>query len=162
MKKPVITLKSVKLFTSGSEETPCYNAKLYVDGKFLTHVDNDGRGGPDRMDWTNSEEIERVEKLVAATFPKSSYTNNGETHYFDASLEGICHELAWRSVDVRNFASKLSRTVMIVKGKDVYALKGKASAVLIELANKRYGKDAVLNNMTSSAAFDRVEELSAA
>lgn len=39
-------LKNVKHFESGSEETECFVAALYVNGKKLADCDNDGHGGP--------------------------------------------------------------------------------------------------------------------
>lgn len=38
-------LKKVKFYEELSEETPCYVAELYVEGKKVANVKNDGRGG---------------------------------------------------------------------------------------------------------------------
>jgi hypothetical protein len=43
-----LELKNIKYFASGSQETPCYTATVYVDGKKAIYVDNDGHGGCDR------------------------------------------------------------------------------------------------------------------
>jgi hypothetical protein len=40
--------KNIKHTEWASEETHCYQASLYVDGKPVAIVSNDGRGGPDR------------------------------------------------------------------------------------------------------------------
>ena len=45
-----VTLKSIKVFESGSEETVCFTATLYVDGKRCGKVSNDGHGGAHRYD----------------------------------------------------------------------------------------------------------------
>lgn len=42
-----ITLKNVKYAAFASEETPCFEATVYVDGKRFCKVRNDGHGGCD-------------------------------------------------------------------------------------------------------------------
>ena len=37
-----LELKNIKYFASGSQETPCYTATVYIDGKKAIYVDNDG------------------------------------------------------------------------------------------------------------------------
>ena len=43
-----LELKNIKHTAWASEETHCYQASLYVDGKPVATVSNDGRGGADR------------------------------------------------------------------------------------------------------------------
>ena len=43
-----LSLKNIKHTAWASEETHCYQASLYVDGKPVATVSNDGRGGADR------------------------------------------------------------------------------------------------------------------
>ena len=43
-----LELKNIKHTAWASEETHCYQASLYVDGKPVATVSNDGRGGEDR------------------------------------------------------------------------------------------------------------------
>lgn len=43
-----LELKNIKHTDWASEETHCYKASLYVDGKPVAVVSNDGHGGPDR------------------------------------------------------------------------------------------------------------------
>ena len=43
-----LELKTIKHTAWASEETHCYQASLYVDGKPVAIVSNDGRGGADR------------------------------------------------------------------------------------------------------------------
>ena len=44
-----IELKNISHYARGSEETPCYNATVYVNGKKTIEVGNDGHGGCDRQ-----------------------------------------------------------------------------------------------------------------
>lgn len=45
-----LSLKNLKFHEDMSEETPCFSADLYEDGKLIAHVRNDGRGGCNRID----------------------------------------------------------------------------------------------------------------
>ena len=45
-----LLLKAIKYSEWASQETACYQAKLYVDGKSFAYVSNEGHGGPDRVD----------------------------------------------------------------------------------------------------------------
>jgi hypothetical protein len=42
-----IEIKNVKFAAFASQETNCFEATLYVDGKRFANVSNDGHGGPD-------------------------------------------------------------------------------------------------------------------
>jgi hypothetical protein len=44
-----LELKNIKHTAWASEETHCYQASLYVNGKPVAIVSNDGHGGPDRV-----------------------------------------------------------------------------------------------------------------
>ena len=44
-----VTIKNLRHIKSRSEETHCFSATVYIDGKVLCEVDNDGRGGPDHF-----------------------------------------------------------------------------------------------------------------
>ncbi len=40
-----LSLKNLKFHEDMSQETPCFSADLYEDGKLVAHVQNNGRGG---------------------------------------------------------------------------------------------------------------------
>jgi hypothetical protein len=40
-----IDLKAIKFYESMSEETNCFQGKLYINGKYVADVKNDGQGG---------------------------------------------------------------------------------------------------------------------
>lgn len=47
-----LSLKSLKVNQSASEETTFYTASLYLDGKRVAHCKNSGQGGGDHFSWT--------------------------------------------------------------------------------------------------------------
>jgi hypothetical protein len=50
-----IALKSVSINHANSEETWCFSATLYVDGRKAGIVRNHGHGGPDIHDWSDPQ-----------------------------------------------------------------------------------------------------------
>lgn len=154
MNKPSIELKSIDLAASLSEETPAYTAKLFVDGVHFANVSNHGHGGSDDVHFVGGhtwDDYKALEERVKATYPSTDY----DGLVIEESIEGLCHAAAWRSVELRNFRSTLSRKVLIVMDGKVYTLKGKKSQSLIDAAAKHYGdKAVVLNNLPVEEAFN--------
>lgn len=64
-----IELKSVKHFKALSEETPCFEAVVYVDGKKAGVVTNQGQGGPNQYHPTS---LYATLKAYADTLPEYS------------------------------------------------------------------------------------------
>ena len=48
-----LTLKNVKVHADMSEETNCFSASIYIDGKKAGLAKNQGHGGPSFVDWTD-------------------------------------------------------------------------------------------------------------
>lgn len=48
--KPIITIKNLKYAAFASQETSCFEATVYLDGKRFCTAGNEGSGGPDRYD----------------------------------------------------------------------------------------------------------------
>lgn len=75
MTKPIITLKSVKVHLFSSEETYCFEASVYVDGKYFCKATNRGHGGPDNyFDFAdgghhNEEALSDLEKRIKEVYP---------------------------------------------------------------------------------------------
>ena len=63
-----LELKNIKYFASGSQETPCYTATVYIDGKKAIYVDNDGHGACDRhhaVEPFTWKDVEKVKNYLA-------------------------------------------------------------------------------------------------
>jgi hypothetical protein len=124
--KPRLELKKIKYFDPGSQETSCYTAVLYVDGKKFADVSNSGQGGADNVYPVagGHEAVRDLEKRIKATFPriKSEYHADG----LEPSLEIICNVLLVGHL-VRKDFRKAMRRVTYVKGdgREVYQLSAK-------------------------------------
>ena len=58
-----LSLRKLKYYTELSEETQCYTAELFLDGKKVATVRNDGRGGSTDVYYTEGWQSESTQKL---------------------------------------------------------------------------------------------------
>ena len=154
--KPTVELKKIEVHVGLSDETPAYTAKLYVNGEHFADVSNQGHGGCDMTYPPKGEEkgfqdrFVAMDKLVGETYPQHDF---GDYPPMDECLEVLCHNAVWEHVERRNFRSKLSRKVLVRRDGNVYEIKGKKSAPLMDAAVKKYGEENVLNKMDFEAAW---------
>lgn len=59
-----LELKKVKFYKELSEETMCYTAELYANGKKVANVRNDGRGGCASVYFTEEARSESVQQVL--------------------------------------------------------------------------------------------------
>lgn len=60
-----LTVKNYKRVEWMSEETDCYKASLYLDGKRIGTAENEGHGGPDLLSFNSRADRERFEEALA-------------------------------------------------------------------------------------------------
>ena len=97
-----LELKSIQYSSFASQETSCYQAKLYVDGKPFATVGNEGCGGCDYQHSLTKHDKEFMDKLddinkYLKTLPKIksrfNFADEGEkVHEFEVDLELWCGE----------------------------------------------------------------------
>lgn len=90
-------LKRIAYSDRLSEETAAYAADLYVDGKILAHVKNDGHGGSDHAypaKGRTHDEINALDKRMKTEAPKYTLKiSDTRSEQLDYSLEMLCSEL---------------------------------------------------------------------
>ena len=59
-----LQLKKIKIYDELSEETICFTAELYADGKKVATVKNDGRGGSTDVYFTEGWRSESVQRVI--------------------------------------------------------------------------------------------------
>ena len=124
--QPEITLKNIKHFEAGSQETHCYTATIYVDGTKFATVENNGHGGCDNVHpiaggWTAVNELE---ERIKATFPRieSEYFEDG----MEPSLEIICGDLVNEFLLKKEFKKAMRRISYVKTGEQgIYQLPAK-------------------------------------
>ena len=86
-----IELKKISFNERMSEETNCFVADLYIDGKKVGYVKNDGQGGQtDYRGYTQADnETIRKAEAYCKTLPKVKYL----THEWENSLEHLIDQL---------------------------------------------------------------------
>jgi len=120
-----IELKNISHYARGSEETPCYNATVYVNGKKTIEVGNDGHGGCDRqygIGEYNYNHIEEVNKWCIKTFGKKSFNyhsgNEEKECTYDFDLEQFCHDELYKWLDTKELKRQLKTKYLCVDKDD--------------------------------------------
>lgn len=146
-----IEFKSIKTLASLSEETACYTAKLYIDGKYVADVSNRGHGGCDEYAFKAGFSYDTIKAADAylATLPVIDTEYN-----IHNSVEIMGQEAANRAIELANFRSKLSRKILIVKDGGVYTIGAPKTPANIEACKAKYGAENVLNTMSVEQAFE--------
>ena len=94
-----LELKNIKFYESMSEETNCFQADLFINGKKIADVKNQGQGGPTDyrvLDFKN-QQILRDAEAYCLTLPKEKIS---DTFDFQPTLESKIDDLfeAWLKV----------------------------------------------------------------
>ena len=108
-----IELKNIKYFEAGSEETFCFVASLYVDGKSAGEVRNDGHGGCHMFsDWNVAKRMDKY----GATLPKqTSDLGNGQTFTFEQSAESLVNDLLIAHLTERDVKKRMGKRILYTK-----------------------------------------------
>jgi len=73
-----ITLKTVQVYDGMSEETVCFSASVYIDGKRVATASNRGYGGPNHYDWIVKDAEKQLADYAASLPPLESEYFQGE------------------------------------------------------------------------------------
>ena len=107
-----ITLKNIKHSAFASQETYCYEASIYVDGKKSGTVRNEGYGGEDHIVWNSKEIEQRVEAWVEVQPRMPLPWDKSETIKF--SLEVMFGELINKWLSEKEFKRVLRKGLIMV------------------------------------------------
>jgi len=91
-----IELKNLKVNVAFSEETTCFIADVFVNGKKIAHAKNDGRGGCTYYHpYEGQRELLKQAELFCKGLPKQLIEFGDRTHEFDQSLESVIDDLVF-------------------------------------------------------------------
>jgi len=141
-----IELKNIKYVAALSEETHCFTASLYIDGKKRGEVSNRGHGGCNEYtDPTAEDEI----NAYAKTLPKKWAFEQ----WFDQDAEILICNLINDYLDRKQLQKELKAVVLTIKDGSLwqYKLKSGKREELIEHLKRR--GEQVLNALPFDAAF---------
>ena len=161
MKINKLELKNISYYERGSEETPCYNATVYVNGKKAIEVSNDGRGGCDSQypypqfmeEWDGENVYRTLNEYCVKTFGTEKY----EWGEVDIDLEHWCQKKMYEDVDQKKLKRDM-KTKFICVDIDknelyAYAKKGHSDVAFRNHMNKNHPKDVCLNFLEFDLAW---------
>ena len=168
-----ITLKSIKHTEWASQETHCFQAVIYLDGKRALNVENDGRGACNNYwgikDQTKSEELEMLTKCTkyGADFIKANrdltMEVDGET--IDMSdmpeselLDWLIADLVNEHLCLKEMKRCLKKKIFFFDGEDkkIYSFNLKPTTEAMSSCKRNYSdKDhwVYLNDVSEQEAF---------
>ncbi len=164
-----IEVKNISHYARGSEETPCYNATVYINGKKSIEVSNDGHGGCDRQDtYPNIEErglVQQADEWCIKTYGKKThkYMSNGKEKSFEIEmdLEHFCHDALYDWLDKKTLKKDLTTKFLCQEDKELFAYKKPKHADEDEfrsVLNHRHPKAKCLNFMPFEDALKLYRE----
>lgn len=133
-----LELKNIKHMESLSEETNCYRADLYLDGKKVAAVSNHGHGGCDNEHWFDRAAEATVHAYFkslperAASFEISA----GVPYMMQPTLEDWCSEILTEWLIQRDYKRQISRKVVTTDGKSEWSWKVKPAQLGMGIMTK--------------------------
>lgn len=119
-----IEIKNVKYAEWASEETSCFSATVYIDGKKAGTARNEGTGAPNLYE---PYELEQRLEAHAKTFPPTPYTfiSGGEevTHMLPQSADGIIEDLLMQHLYARDLKRHLKDRIVFVRDDEIKTTK---------------------------------------
>lgn len=155
-----IEIRNVKYFAAGSEETACFRADIYVDGKKAGTAENQGCGGPTLVDPRDLEE--RVDAFAKTLPIKISSIEDGDDpsgfFSYTQTAESIVNDLLTEHLSERDLKRALSKRLLYTRNGVVYETKAlKATEMQHHLQKPdlalRLKADQVLNLLPFVDAF---------
>ena len=121
MQIKTLEVKKISHYARGSEETACYNATVYINGKRAVEVSNNGHGGMDRQDvcHENGLSLKEINEWCVKTYGKKThkYMDNGKEKSFDIEmdLEHVCHDALYNWLDAKTLKKDLNSKFLFME-----------------------------------------------
>ena len=163
MKIDKIEMKNISYYKRGSEETPCYNATVYINGKKAVEVSNDGHGGSDRQHvWhENGFRLQDINKWCVEKFGQSSWEYGGQTYSTDLDLEHYCHDELYKHLDTKLLKRNMKKNIMFFRDeKDIKSGQYSLAKIqnnfggLMAYIKDKFPKCIILNDMPFEKALE--------
>jgi len=102
-----ITLKNVQVYPRMSEETTAFNATIYLDGKKVGEVKNQGHGGCNFYHWTDPAKGKEI----------NNWANAQELEFKFEQLDQIIDKLLFKAEDEKWIAKQTKKqTIFLLVG----------------------------------------------
>jgi len=155
-----IELKNVKYAAFASQETNCFQATVYVDGKALCFVDNDGHGGCNRVHpvkGRTQQEVDAVDNRLKAEATPPQNPEPYEQELWDKGYRPGLEEAVGTALaewlQARDLKRLLGRKTVAVDKGELVSFKSKYSEPFAEKVRQRYPGIQILNNLPFEQAM---------
>lgn len=160
-----IEMKAVQHCNFASEETHCYQANLYFNGKLMCEVSNDGKGASDRQYPTypfTRKDIDALDNRCKAELPKWVMMDGEQ---YETCLEMWCGEQVNKYLSAKDMDRLMKTKILFVEPDNTISVIGfkntkKIDARHIEHAKLKYPNLPILNTMPKERALKIFMELS--
>ena len=160
-----LEVKNISYYARGSEETPCYNATVYINGKKAIEVSNEGHGGSDRQhQYPEIEErgiVQQADEWCVAKFGQETWEHGGKTYSTDLDLEHYCHKELYDWLDRKTLKKDLNAKFLCQEDKELFAYKkpkGYKEEGFKSFLNENHPKAKCLNFMPFEDALKLFKE----
>src|SRR5574343_1685729 len=147
-----LELKSIKHSEFASQETNCFSATLYVDGKRFAMVENDGHGGCDsihNLDKTLTGEqfrakLAAIEEWLAENNPPVEISSGSTVPY---DLELWCDEELENFLVARKVTRLVKSKIVCVDGNRCFTINNTPTEALFAKVRAKYPTATILNTL---------------
>lgn len=154
---PVVTLKNVQYADFASQETACYSATAYVDGKRFCLVSNAGHGGCDEQNPLKGEDYKahnakmaELEMRIVGTTSKADMDKAGAGNFwYAADFEQRCAEALTQFLTLRDVKNACGRKVCFrIAGKPgLWTIPGKLTLQVADYLANKYPGCVIINTL---------------
>ena len=167
-----LEMKSIKHFASGSEETYCYTAVVYLDGKPFAHVSNNGHGGSDSVHHHEKSPLIKVKgawnkkfQQIEEYFASLPKTDVGKYEWspegFDQKFEYWCADQVFKFLQKKDMKKEFNKYVIAKLKEDgefrfafFNKKKGQPDWILKEAIKNKYEEVTIVNDLPEADALE--------
>lgn len=151
-----IELKSLKYSDFASQETHCFQANIYIDGKMRGWASNDGRGG---MTNIQPHELYETIKLRTDKIPPRVYEYGGQKMELEETPDSFIDGLVTLSLHEKDMKRAMKTRILFTRENQVFETgKLTAAQMAASLANpqikEKLKADKILNLLPVTEALE--------
>ena len=142
-----IELKALKYSDFASQETHCFHANIYIDGKKAGWAENDGRGG---MTSIHPHQLYTTIKQCTDKIPPRIVDFNGTTLTLEASPDSYIDELVTAALHEKDLKRAMKKKILFTRKNQVFETQNFDAAKLSAAVNhpqvrEKLDADEILN-----------------
>jgi len=138
-----IELKAIKICKWASQETLCYTANVYIDGKKAFTAENDGHGGSDNYrDYKNGTIVDKAAQWVASQNTDEDIKDWSNVTLLELYIGDLLNDHIFK----KDIKRQLKRVTVFEDGK-IYQYKNEFNQALIPSLKRQIPNGVILNTL---------------